>query len=187
MKDGQAAVSELKPGKYYLQEIEAPEGYLLSDKKYPVDLSSTDQTEDVTDTLITGRISIHKTYGTEKLPEKSAEFALYNSNNEKVDTLIIDENGDALSRELPYGNYRIEQTKGMDGYAFLPTQIIKIDALKPNIRSMQTMNRNMPVLPFQKPYIVMIRKRTAYGMKPRRMQNLRSRMPLENSGNTSDG
>ena len=129
-KDGQATVSELKPGKYYLQEIEAPEGYLLSDKKYPVDLSSSDQTEDVTDTLITGRILIHKTYGTEKLPEKSAEFILYNSNNETVDTLTIDENGDAQSKELPYGNYRIEQTKGMDGYAFLPTQIIKIDGSK---------------------------------------------------------
>lgn len=129
-KVGQASIDSLRPGKYYLQEIEPPEGYLLSDKKYYVDLSDSDQTADVKDTLITGKISIHKTYGTEKLPEKSAEFAIYNSKNEKVDTLTVDEEGNAISKELPYGNYRIEQTKGMEDYAFLPTQIIKIDGSK---------------------------------------------------------
>ena len=129
-KYGKASISELKPGKYYLQERIAPEGFELSDKIYPIDLTKTDANQEVTDKLIKGKIRIHKTYGEEKLPEKSAEFAIYNSNNEKVDTLVIDENGEAVSKELPYGNYRVEQVTGVEGYAFLSTQNIKIDGSK---------------------------------------------------------
>lgn len=95
-----------------------------------------------------------------------------------MDTLIIDENGDALSRELPYGNYRIEQTKGMDGYAFLPTQIIKIDGSEAEYTINANDEPEYAGIAISKPYIVMIRKRTAYGMKRRKMQNLKSRMPL---------
>ena len=57
-KYGKASISELKPGKYYLQERIAPEGFELSDKIYPIDLTKTDANQEVTDKLIKGKIRI---------------------------------------------------------------------------------------------------------------------------------
>lgn len=129
-KTGQAKLTGLHPGKYYLKEKEAPPGFLLDTNIYPVDLTTTDQSVVLTDAVIRGRIAIQKTYGnqngTEVRPEKDAEFVLYDSQDNPVETLRTDENGRAQSGWLPYGNYRVEQTKGLKDYSFLPSRTIAV-------------------------------------------------------------
>ena len=44
-----------------------------------------------------------------------SEFEIYN-NGVLVDTLIIDENNEAISKLLPFGEYVIKESKSMDGY-----------------------------------------------------------------------
>lgn len=44
------------------------------------------------------------------------EYTLYNSSNEVVDILIIDENYQATSKELAFGTYVLKETKTMQGY-----------------------------------------------------------------------
>lgn len=44
-----------------------------------------------------------------------SEFEIYN-NSVLVDTLIIDENNEAISKLLPFGEYVVKESKSMDGY-----------------------------------------------------------------------
>ncbi|MGN1165765.1 MAG: SpaA isopeptide-forming pilin-related protein [Lachnospiraceae bacterium] len=126
-KEGKASVSNLYPGKYYIKEIEAPKGFLLSDEEILIDLSNDDQYIKIEEEPIVGRIKIIKTYSGDKLPEENAEFELYNSKGVLVDTIVTDISGVGESKELPYGTYRIHQVKGIKGYTFMADQNIVID------------------------------------------------------------
>ncbi len=62
-----------------------------------------------------------------KTPEPNAEFEIYlkfpgsygAAKEDEKEILIIDENGDAVSKDLPYGVYHVHQTKGSEGYSFV--------------------------------------------------------------------
>ena len=115
-----------------IQESKAPKGYLLNDKIFvrKIREDGTDQ-ETVTGEQIpvvwnqpqkikirlqkldqeTGKASPQ---GTATL--KGAVYEVRNSKDQIVDTLITDENGQAVSKELPLGNYRVKETKASKGY-----------------------------------------------------------------------
>ena len=60
-------------------------------------------------------------------PEEGAEFAVYlksagsydNAKDSERDYLICDENGFAQTKDLPYGRYAVQQTKGWEGRELL--------------------------------------------------------------------
>ena len=119
-------------GKYYIQEIEPSEGYLLDETKYEVDYSKEPNTHQnisvtrhVVETVKKQPFEIIKvsTDGddTETDYVKGAEFTVkLQSEIDKVgwdaakdyDTLVTDEKGYACSKELPYGTYLVKETKG---------------------------------------------------------------------------
>lgn len=118
-------------GKYYIQEIEPSEGYLLDDTKYEVDYTKEQNTHQdisvarrVVETVKKQPFEIIKvsTDGddTETDYVEGAEFTVkLQSEVDKAgwdaakvyDTLVTDEKGYACSKELPYGTYLVKETK----------------------------------------------------------------------------
>ena len=92
---------------------------------YTVELNDT--SNDVTEQVIKGRISIikHTDDGSTQIetPEEGAEFQVYlksagsydSAKDSERDTLVCDENGYAETKDLPYGIYTVHQTKGWEG------------------------------------------------------------------------
>lgn len=71
----------------------------------------------------TGKIKINKLDADSNKKSPSGEgiligstYNIYDSNNKVVDTLVIDNNYEATSINLPFGEYTIREIKSMDGY-----------------------------------------------------------------------
>ena len=121
-----------------IREITPSEGYLLDSTVYPIGAEAKNYTveynttaNDVTEQIIKGRIAIikHTDDGETQLetPEAGAEFAAFlktagsydSAKASERDYLICDENGYAVTKDLPYGIYTVHQTKGWDGRELL--------------------------------------------------------------------
>ena len=112
-----------------IREITPSEGYLLDSTVYPIGAEAKNYTmeynttaNDVTEQIIKGRIAIikHTDDGETQLetPEAGAEFAVFlktagsydSAKASERDYLICDENGYAVTKDLPYGIYTVHQT-----------------------------------------------------------------------------
>lgn len=121
-----------------IREITPSEGYLLDNTVYPIGAAAKNYTveynttaNDVTEQIIKGRIAIikHTDDGETQLetPEAGAEFAVFlkaagsydSAKTSERDYLICDENGYAVTKDLPYGIYTVHQTKVWDGRELL--------------------------------------------------------------------
>lgn len=111
---------------YEVREITAPTGYKLNSTPVPVLFRIEDGKQvahtTVKDTVIKGKVSIHKTYLKDNVSgipkdESGAEFEVKDRNGHVVETLVTDENGRATSKDLPYGQYTLKQTKAGGEYA----------------------------------------------------------------------
>lgn len=80
---------------------------------------------------------IHKTYD-EINPEENAIFELINENNELQGLYSTNSEGN-FNLHLKYGNYTLNQLKGIDGYSLIS---YKINNIKPQTRSILTINLN---------------------------------------------
>lgn len=121
-----------------IREMTPSEGYLLDNTVYPIGAAAKNYAveynttaNDVTEQIIKGRIAIikHTDDGETQLetPEAGAEFAVFlkaagsydSAKTSERDYLICDENGYAVTKDLPYGIYTVHQTKGWDGRELL--------------------------------------------------------------------
>lgn len=121
-----------------IHEITPSEGYLLDSTVYPIGAAAKNYTveynttaNDVTEQIVKGKIAIikHTDDGETQLetPEAGAEFAVFlktagsydSAKASERDYLICDENGYAVTKDLPYGIYTVHQTKGWDGRELL--------------------------------------------------------------------
>lgn len=64
------------------------------------------------------------------VPEAQAVFEVYDSKNNLKETITTDDKGIAQTSMLPYGAYRIHQTKTTDGYEMVPDKWVTIDGSK---------------------------------------------------------
>lgn len=122
-----------------LKEISPSEGYLLNTesqhigaeaKLYTVEYNLAKPLDSLED-IIKGKIAVikHCDDGSTKIetPEEGAEFEVYlksagsyeNAKETERDILVCDENGFAETKDLPYGEYVVEQTKGWEGKELL--------------------------------------------------------------------
>lgn len=129
VKDGQITVKELTTGIYYLQEVKAPEGFLLDDTVYTITLNAGDKVhQNVTDKEPTGEIKVVKTNEQQDKLAK-AEFDIivdgdiYSAGGKLllkdktiVDHIVSDTSGVATSKALPLGQYEVVETKAPEGY-----------------------------------------------------------------------
>ena len=124
-----------------LKEIAPSEGYLLNTESlhigaearlYTVEYNLAKPLDSLED-VIKGKIAIikHTDDGSTKIetPEVGAEFEVYlkaagsyeNAKKTERDILVCDENGFAETKDLPYGEYTMRQTKGWEGKELLET------------------------------------------------------------------
>lgn len=122
-----------------LKEIRPSEGYLLNTesqhigaeaKLYTVEYNLAKPLDSL-ENVIKGKIAVikHCDDGSTKIetPEKGAEFEVYlkaagsyeNAEETERDILVCDENGFAETKDLPYGEYTVKQTKGWEGKELL--------------------------------------------------------------------
>ncbi len=106
--------TEIPYGEYVIREIAAPNGYILSDKQYPVTVNEDGDTVELTaeNEAITVEISKQDIYGSELA---GAEMQLVDENSEVVDEWVSDGTNHVI-RELKVGKYTLKETAAPDGY-----------------------------------------------------------------------
>ena len=131
--NGKIKVDNLTTGIYYLQEKTAPQGFLVDDTIYTITLNAGDSaSQTVSNKEPTGKITVIKE-SENKDRIVGAKFnviadgrivsaagkVLYNS-GDVVDTLTTDNQGTAITKNLPLGNYIVYETQAPTGYLLNP-------------------------------------------------------------------
>lgn len=120
-EQGEAVYDNLPIGDYYIQELEAPEGYLIDTEKYyfSITVDNLNSVIIVYEEVISSEIVINKYYkdyyDNTLYPENNAKFDIYDSNNKFVRSMITDSNGYAKV-SLPYGKYTFIQVTSKNNY-----------------------------------------------------------------------
>lgn len=106
------SIKGLKVGKYILEEVKAPEGYVTSNSKIYFDVTSSGEvkTETIKNDILS--ISINNKKVTVNA-NKDYSFTIYNSDGTKVEELTIKDSS-ITSKELSNGNYYLKETKTPD-------------------------------------------------------------------------
>ena len=145
--NGEFGFSNLYNGKYYIKEIEPSEGYLLDTTQYNVDLSYTNENQEVVIKSQTVLEQVKKQAfdlvkvghapgtSTSAKPLEGVEFTVWlESDIQRLmntgltlaeakakapiyDKLVTNAQGKASSIEIPYGKYRVGETKAAVDYA----------------------------------------------------------------------
>lgn len=141
-EERQAAIDDLYLGEYYIKEIAPSEGYTLDETEYDVTLAYQGQTTATVtiDQTVKERvkaqafqiIKISSDEAGEAENLQGAEFTIKlksdverygsweaapiakNAQGNEAAVLVTDENGQAVSEELPYGEYIVRETKTPD-------------------------------------------------------------------------
>ena len=127
-KDGSFSFAKVPYGKWIVREIEAPEGFVLDDTSYEVNIGENEQVIEVeiTDEYIHGNIELIKVdadYPDNKLI--GATFEVYKDVNgdgklDDGDELIgnLEETATGIyeMKELLYGKYLVKETKAPEGF-----------------------------------------------------------------------
>ena len=119
-ESGVGVSSSLPVGTYYIQETRAPEGYVIDPKMHTVVIGEEGRVikYSMPNKQILGKVKIKKVDAVTGTTLEGVEFKIYDKANPDVviDTLITDEFGMATSKELPFGDYIIKESKTPNGY-----------------------------------------------------------------------
>jgi len=119
--NGVATLTNLPFDTYVLLEYEAPEGYELDQTLKYVTLSENSPNGKASITVVnkkkitTGALEVVKKDEAGKLLA-GAEFEVRDANDKVVGTITTDANGIATLKDLPFGTYKIIETKAPEGY-----------------------------------------------------------------------
>lgn len=115
-ENGYGISKKIPSGQYYLKEVKTNSKYILDRNIIKVNVEYDKVTKlNIENEKVKGKIKIIKTSSNDNpiLNIKQGEylsdvkFEIYNSNNKLVDTLITDSEGQAISKDLEIGRYRI--------------------------------------------------------------------------------
>ena len=124
-------VVTLPLGTVTIQETKAPEGYLINEEVFVRQITSDGPAEQVTtynaptipETPQVIQIELYKVDSETNKAEAQgtgslagAEYNVVDADNKVVDTLVTDEKGYAISKELPLGVYTVKETAASNGY-----------------------------------------------------------------------
>lgn len=112
---------ELAPGRYYLRELEAPDGYEETDKKISFTIKAGETTEKTVKNSKedsdgdTGTLRIIKEDKETGDGLRNAVFGIYDSDGDKIDEIETDRNGVA-ELDLEPGSYYLRELEAPEGY-----------------------------------------------------------------------
>ncbi|RAV13834.1 SpaA isopeptide-forming pilin-related protein [Paenibacillus contaminans] len=116
--DGVATFTNIRPGKYVVKEMEALEGYMLSNVTLPVTVTEDVQTFNagtVENRVIRGAIVVTKVNELNE-PLQGAEFGLYDENGKLVKAAVSNSEGIASFKDIPYGSYNLKELAAPESY-----------------------------------------------------------------------
>ena len=146
-KEGIAQSKELEKGKYYYQEVSAPEGIIVDDTMYEFEIVEDGQNviENMINYYIKGELKIYKLSEGDNKPLANAKFNIYDEQRNIVDTIVTDENGVAVSKKLMYGTYYYQEIEAPDGYILDNTEYkFNIDQEKEQIAVVYNKKQELP-------------------------------------------
>lgn len=124
-KDGLARITDLEPGDYEVEEIEAPQGYILSNNpKQTISLKAGTTASLLFRNNKRGGIAILKQDAISGLPLAGAEFSISDVDHKPLQYSPFTTGLDGYIRvnDLPTGYYFIKETKAPEGYLLDPTE-----------------------------------------------------------------
>ena len=132
-KDGRFIFKDIEYGKYIVAEIESPEGYILTEKTFPVSVSTDNEviTVKISNEKIKGNIEGIKV-GESDEPLSGAVIGLFAdgesdlTNRNALGTVTTDENGKFVFENVEYGKYIIAEIQPPEGY-ILTNQIYPVE------------------------------------------------------------
>lgn len=126
--EGVATINDLEYGNYTLKETKAPTGYNLDSNIYKLNINSNNESLELKEEIIKGKLIINKYLENENiLPESNISFKIFDSNNNLVDEITTNKLGQATI-ELIYGKYKIVQQNTTLGYKKVEDFYITIDS-----------------------------------------------------------
>ncbi|WP_242597079.1 collagen binding domain-containing protein [Macrococcoides canis] len=135
---GDISFNNLKPGTYSLTEITAPSGYILDSAVHTVIIDNNGNIQ-VDGATITGayqfvnkpivrNIQVNVYDAVSNSPLQGATYQLFDDKNNLLQTVTSDSAGKVQFTNLPYGTYKIVQTKTLPGYQLsTATQTVTIN------------------------------------------------------------
>lgn len=136
-ENGDAFIEDLPLGKYRIEEVTAPVGFVLNEEAKDITLSYADDHTEVVYESVTfandrtkTQLNLIKSNATNDVPVEGATYGVYNIEdildeegeilveaNSLVDKLITDAEGKATSTaDLPLGNYYVKEIEAAPGY-----------------------------------------------------------------------
>ena len=118
-------ITELRYGKYIVKETESPEGFLLKDTEYAIEITEDGETYEINDTGFVGvyntpiKGNVRITKVDEEYPDNKlsgAVFELYDSTGTLIDAIPETQEGVYEYTGLRYGKYTIREVISPEGF-----------------------------------------------------------------------
>jgi len=116
---GVARSRMLDHGRYIVEEVTAPHGFVRHDVSYGIALSGDEEGLNIPQQPQVGVIRVHKTNanpGNGDYSLAGAVFEIRTAGGNLVDTITTDAQGRANSRQLPLGEYRVTERTAPPGF-----------------------------------------------------------------------
>lgn len=139
--NGCIEIDNLEPGVYSVKETEAPSGYVLNGTEYHVELFGGKTSQLVVVNEEKPSLKIVKTDALTGEPLAGVGFMIKKAEGETENTVVTDENGEAVLTHLDTGIYEVKETSVPDGYLLDETP--QLVTLAPN-RTSVVRFRNYP-------------------------------------------
>lgn len=123
-ENGKIVIDRLPIGKYYFEEVEAPEGYLINDEKMYFEVKGEDIVKSIIrDQKITGILEFSKIDFSTSEPLPNTLVEIYNDKDELIFSGRTNEEGLIVIEKLEYGKYYILEKEAPDGYMLNPEKM----------------------------------------------------------------
>ena len=131
--NGKASLSDLEPGWYILKELEAPEGYILNQEEFRIQIIEGQPSSLTVPNTPESGITVHKVDAASQAPLAGAEFELRTHDGKLVGTYVTDMSGSFVTKNVKPGVFYLRETRAPDGYALLEkdTQVTVIEGEHP--------------------------------------------------------
>ena len=125
-ENGKITIQDLPEGIYTVEEITAPDGYILDTQHKEIELSAGDSKQLVYENTKKPTLEILKIDAKTEEPLANAKFKITKTEDDTVSEYMTDENGKITIQDLSEGIYTVEEITAPDGY-ILDTQHKEIE------------------------------------------------------------